>query len=156
MAWRDRLLPASFRGAPFVVETHNVTGGRRVQQHEYPGRDRPFAEDLGRRARGFDIKGWIVGENYDFFRELLIVACERPEAGLLIHPYRGIHLVVCERYEISERTDEGGMCRVTLTLIESGRRILPLSLGNLVTALADAAGGVAGAITDGFARAFEV
>ena len=51
MPWRDRLLDASFRGAAFRVESHSAeAAGRRAAVHQYPGRDTPYAEDLGRRV----------------------------------------------------------------------------------------------------------
>ncbi|MNN99925.1 hypothetical protein D3C81_2196910 [compost metagenome] len=49
--WRDRKQGASFRGVPFLVDTDSVPVGRRTQLHEFPQRDQPFVEDLGRRTR---------------------------------------------------------------------------------------------------------
>jgi prophage DNA circulation protein len=53
--WRDVLLsqPASFRGVIFHVETGGKSSGRRTVTHEYPKRDDPYAEDMGRVARHF-------------------------------------------------------------------------------------------------------
>ncbi|WP_431355959.1 DNA circularization N-terminal domain-containing protein, partial [Algimonas porphyrae] len=51
MSWRDQLEKASFRGVPFHVSRSGGEVGRRVQLTEYPLRDRPYAEDLGRKAR---------------------------------------------------------------------------------------------------------
>ncbi|EPR0211413.1 DNA circularization N-terminal domain-containing protein, partial [Escherichia coli] len=47
MAWKDRLVEASFRGVPFKVEDEGAPVGRRVETHEYPNRDKPYTEDLG-------------------------------------------------------------------------------------------------------------
>ena len=63
MSWRDRLLPASFRGARFFVATDTRQGGRRLAVHEYPLRDIPYAEDLGRKARTYAIEAVLVGPN---------------------------------------------------------------------------------------------
>lgn len=46
MSWRDRLLPASFRGVGFWVDQAKVPVGKKGQLHEYPQRDLPF------------LKGW--------------------------------------------------------------------------------------------------
>lgn len=65
MSWRDRLLPASFRGAEFLVDSHSTeAAGRRAAVHEYPGRDTPYAEDLGRRTGEYRIQGYVLGEDY--------------------------------------------------------------------------------------------
>lgn len=56
--WRDRLRDASFRGVPFSVEDDEGSFGRRVQVHEYPNRDKPFTEDLGRATRRMTINAY--------------------------------------------------------------------------------------------------
>lgn len=48
MTWKDRLQDASFRGVPFKVEEESAGTGRRVETHEYPNRDKPYTEDLGK------------------------------------------------------------------------------------------------------------
>ena len=156
MSWLNRLLPGSYFGIPFGIESHKFTGGRRVQQHEYPGRDRPFAEDLGRRARGFTVEAWIVGDNYDINRTALIVALERGGTAPLVHPYVGVHLVKCERFEVSERSTEGRMCRVTMTLIEAGSSIFPLNAIDVGHALADFVEGAIGEQVSQFLSGFGV
>ena len=121
MAWRDRLLPASFRGVRFEVQAHENAGGRRLQTHEYPGREEPHTEDLGRRVREFSVEAYIVGDDYMERRDALLDACEKPGPGTLIHPYRGERQVACARYRLSERLSEGRMCRIALELVEAGR-----------------------------------
>ena len=101
MAWRDNLVPASFRGVGFqVAESENKAGGRRIALHEYPGRDVPFAEDMGEITKTFSIEGYIVGDDYLDRGERLIDACNMPGPGELVHPYRGSQQVVC--HEIVE------------------------------------------------------
>src|SRR4051794_19019273 len=39
MNWRDRLLPASFRGVGFWIDQAKTPVGRKGQLHEYPQRD---------------------------------------------------------------------------------------------------------------------
>ena len=89
MAWRDNLVAASFRGAEFGVdESENKAGGRRIALHEYPGRDDPFAEDMGEITKTFSIEGFIVGDDYLDRGQRLIDACNTPGPGELVHPYR--------------------------------------------------------------------
>lgn len=48
MAWKDRLVDASFRGVAFKTEDESLTAGRRVETHEFVNRDKPYTEDLGK------------------------------------------------------------------------------------------------------------
>lgn len=125
MAWRDRLLPASFRGVPFRVEANEGTTGRRSVLHEYPGRDLPFTEDLGRKARGFTLSAYVVGPDYMAARDALLDALEQPGPGELVHPSRGTLSVVCTDVRWRESADEGGMARFQLSFAESGRPAYP-------------------------------
>ena len=156
MSWLNRLLPGSYFGIPFGIDAHKFTGGRRVQQHEYPNRDRPFAEDLGRRARSFTVEAWLVGDNYDLHRTALIVALERGGTAPLVHPYIGVHLVKCDRFEISERSTEGRMCRITMTLIEAGSRLFPLNAIDAGSALLGLVEDAIGPQVEQFLSGFEL
>ena len=60
MNWRDRLLPASFRGVGFWIDQAKTPVGRKGQLHEYPQRDLPFFEDLGQQARIHDVTAFIT------------------------------------------------------------------------------------------------
>ena len=62
------LRQASFRGAQFEVDDVDASGGRRLVKHEYPLRDVPYAEDMGRKAREYSVKAFIVqGRSYSYF-----------------------------------------------------------------------------------------
>jgi DNA circularisation protein N-terminus len=58
--WRARLREASFKGAAFHVEQQGRVSGRRTVVHEYPKRDDPYAEDLGRHAVRYQITGYVI------------------------------------------------------------------------------------------------
>lgn len=142
MAWRDSLLPASFRGVRFRVRAHESVGGRRLQTHEYPGQDEPFTEDLGRRVRSFQVDAYLVGDDYMSRRDALLDACERAGPGELVHPYRGRRRVACDRYRLVETLSEGRMCRIEMQLVEAGRNRYPTSAavpGAALSSAADAA-----------------
>ena len=87
--WRDRLRDASFRGVPFSVEDDDASFGRRVQTHEYPNRDKPFTEDLGRAARRLTVNAYVIGDDYADKRDRLIAAVETAGPGTLVHPQYG-------------------------------------------------------------------
>jgi len=124
--WIEELQPASFRGVAFSVSTARAAFGRRNVLHEYPLRDLPFAEDLGRRARAFRIAGFVIGDNAKAARDRLVAACEAEGPGALIHPSLGEIDVVCNRLDIAE-TEQGRIFRFTLDLSEAGTRSAPQS-----------------------------
>ena len=147
MAWRDRLLPASFRGAEFYVASHGSdAAGRRVAVHEYPGRDTPYVEDLGRRTSEYTLQAYVLGTDYDRARDALVAACALPGAGRLVHPTLGERWVACTGCTVSERTDEGGMARLALTLVEAGAARYPAATPDTAQALDAAAAGAGAAL----------
>lgn len=85
--WKAKLRPASFRGIQFFVETSNYGSGRRGVTHEFPGRDVPYREDLGRKVRTYKTDAYLVGTTYTTTRDQLISALEQYGSGKLIHPY---------------------------------------------------------------------
>lgn len=58
--WRDTLRIASFRGIFFHVETSGRSSGRRVVTHQYPKRNIPYAEDMGREAVHWQFSAYII------------------------------------------------------------------------------------------------
>jgi prophage DNA circulation protein len=125
MSWRDRLLPASFRGVPFKVESAEGEHGRQTVRHDYPLRDQPFYEDMGRKAREFRITGFVVGDDYLEQLDALLGAIEEEGAGELVHPYRGTLSVQCLGCTTNESSSEGRMARFTLAFGEAGAQIYP-------------------------------
>ena len=140
MAWKDSLLPGSYRGASFKIESHTMNSGRRGELHEYPFRDTPYFEDLGRKTREFTVDCFIVGDNYNSARNALQVACESKGAGVLIHPYLGTKQVVCTGFSLSERIDEGRMCRFSISFVEAGVNLFPTGLTDLLFKILNLAG----------------
>lgn len=120
MSWREQYQQGSFRGASFRTEYHERSGGRRVVSHEFPGRDEPVTEDLGRSQRTFSIDCWVAGADYRADRDALIDALEAFGPGLLVHPFHGSMNVNVLAYRQTEDTEEGGMCRFSIELVESG------------------------------------
>lgn len=131
MAWRDLLRTASFRGIQFKVKDSDMLFGRRGETHEYPYRDSPYSEDLGRKAREISINAYIIGDNYTFQRDALIAAIEENgTAGTLIHPTLGTLTVVPKECHVTFDKDQGGVEFFSLTFMESGQNQYPSSLVN--------------------------
>lgn len=133
----DGLLPASFRGVPFAVQSDDVGGGRRIALHQYPGRDVPWAEDMGRDARRFRLRGFIVKDDSIFFggpiaiqRALLLAALEKEGPGVLTHPSIGILNVSVARFSLGQDLGAGRMSSVDVEFVESGKRSFPSILSN--------------------------
>lgn len=120
MTWRDELRPASFRGASFKVDTAGRAGGRRGVTFEYPKRDTPSDEDLGRRAQRWAVSGYVIGPYYTEDASYLEDALNAEGPGLLIHPTMVEMSVRCETYTRSERKDQGGFASFDMTFVEVG------------------------------------
>lgn len=121
--WRTHLRQARFRTAEFFVETGNHAGGRRVALHQYPKRNLPYAEDMGRAANRFTIQGYIIGPFYNDQRDQLISALEEDGPGQLRLPlpYRKADVfVMVQSYSVSETRERGGFCTIEMEFVEYG------------------------------------
>ncbi len=129
MGWRDRLHNggiATWRGIAFEVESASSKFGRRNVVHEYPKRDKPFVEDLGRAARQFTLRGFIIGDDYAASRTALIAACEEEGSGILVHPYLGPMTVSLQTpADIGENFKDGRSAKLSFAFIESGEIEFP-------------------------------
>ncbi len=73
---QPQLRLASFRGTAFQVNDADLGAGRRMQVHEYPQRDMPWVEDLGRATREISIEGFLIGTYYIAQANRLLAALE--------------------------------------------------------------------------------
>ena len=157
MRWRDRLQPGSYRGVRFEVDRSSGSLGRRNAVHEYPGRDRPWVEDTGRRTREFSEEVFVIGTNYDVARNALIAAIEQEGPGELVHPKLGaMRVSMTDGCRWSESTREGGMAKFTLDFIESGEAAFPLTQIDTVAAVDEAVNSGLTAVQSDFNSAFTV
>lgn len=128
--WRDILLSeqASFAGVMFHVESGGRSSGRRTVVHEYPKRDLPYAEDMGRHALRFQLTGYLIYRpgnpmyEYTSQRTRLYTALEKSDADMLRHPvfYPGGILVMCERFSMTESRERGGYTQFDMQFVEAG------------------------------------
>jgi prophage DNA circulation protein len=145
--WRDSLVPASFRNVVFHVEMGSMSSGRRTVVFEYPKRDLPYSEDMGRSARRWQFTAYLLLRdkgipNFNIIRQRndLLAACEKELAGLLIHPDLGQEFVMCERYTYSEQRERGGYMAFDLQFVEAGVPALSQSFQNAMQQIQQAAG----------------
>jgi prophage DNA circulation protein len=118
---RLELRPGTFRGVPFKIEEHSHPLGRRTALHEFPGRDDPYVEDLGRKTRRHTLDLFVVGRDYVAERDALREALEAKGPGELVHPYLGRMTVQVEEATLRESTKDGGLARFSVTFVEIDR-----------------------------------
>lgn len=123
--WRKSLKPSSFRGVQFFVASRDQEGGRRAVTHEFAGRDIPFTEDLGRKARTYTVEGYVMGKDYMPARDALVAACEAAGPAPLIVPWAAETKVECGTYRLRESQEEGGIAHFSLTFVEAGEAAAP-------------------------------
>lgn len=136
----EKLRPASFKGVPFHVADTDGEVGRRTVLHEYPGRDLPFGEDLGRAARSINITAIFVGDDAAERADALIDALETAGAGQLVHPWRGsMFMQLSGKARVQWPSAAGGQIRITLALVAAGDNAEPRAVADVDGQLAEAA-----------------
>jgi prophage DNA circulation protein len=171
MAWRDeltqtsffvngqsvQLVGGSFRGVSFRTVNAELKVGRRNQVNEYPQRDIPYVDDLGRKARRIVVEAYVLGANYLQERDALIEAFETEGPGELLHPRYGALTVSLDgEVSIKETPEQGGMARISATFVEHGANTFPAARENTVAAVEVATNAVDEAAQTDFADNFSV
>ena len=145
--WRLRLREASFKGVCFHVEQQGRASGRRIVLHQYPKRDIPWAEDMGRHALRYQMVGYILQApvlprddrtayhghliNYDEQRDSLCAVLDAEGPGPLSDPYNPRLFLAgydtgnplwfaCERYTMTESRERGGYAQFEMSFVEAG------------------------------------
>lgn len=148
MTWRDELRTASFRGLAFYTDATDGEHGRRYAEHEYPGRDEPFMEDMGRRARRHTIEGYVLEPGHMAKARALVDACEKPGPGALVHPYLGELQVVCVSVRQRYASRDGGMAVLSFEFVEAGQARFPSATSDFSSSI-DIAGAAASTAVQG-------
>jgi len=131
--------PAYFRGVAFeaVEVSHSV--GRRLAEKEIPDRDEPDTDDMGRKARHWELQAFIVGPNAGKEAADLEAACETAGPGVLVHPTKGQFNARCEECTAIRRTDGVNCVEFALLFYEAGDRFMPIPVAaDTTTALGEA------------------
>jgi prophage DNA circulation protein len=129
--WKKRLKPASFRGVPFRVDTETTPVGRDVVVFEYPGKDKPRVEDMGRKTRTIRFAAFVIGPTCLDERDALLAALDKPGEGELIHPWYGrMKVTATSDCTASHSRDEGGVVRFELVFVEGGELGFPTPTAN--------------------------
>lgn len=151
----ENLRPASFRGVPFQVDGSDMDTGRRVQVHEYPQRDKPFCQDMGRSTRNLKFDAFVVGENYVDQANALLGAMEEYGPGTLSHPWFGTLQASVTGCSVAF-SRELGYAKFSLSFVESGELAFPSAADSTAALSRAAATNLSAASTDFFSRVFVV
>ena len=149
-----KLRPASFRKIPFQVDTSTFETGRRVQIHEYPQRDKPYAQDMGRATRNIDFDAFVIGADYVEQANALLGALEEYGAGTLVHPWFGslkVNVLNC-RVTFDRNL---GQAVFTLSFVEAGELAFPSSASSTQAASRKAAQNLETKSVSRFAQVFK-
>ena len=143
-------LPASFRGVSFWVESSDLSVGRRTVTHQYPQRDEPFTEDLGRAAREYRFSAFVLGEDYIEQAKKLREALEKPGAATLVHPEFGEIQVVAQPGASMSFSQSMRRANFSLAFVEAGLNAFPTPEGASQQASRAAADQVSEAAAESF------
>ena len=124
----DQLKPASFGGVALVSLGGAYRVGRRNAVHEYPFRDLPWVEDLGRQARRITVKGFLIGDDVAAQRDRLMAICESGKPNTLVHPTLGRRTVALIDATFEEDPQRGRVIMFTMVFVEQGQRQFPTSV----------------------------
>jgi len=156
MPFKDDLRQGSFRGVQFFIDTSQRSLGRRASLHEFPKRETPFTEDLGRIADVFEVEGHLIGDDYFSARKRLERAVNKEGPGELIHPYYGSRQVQCGPVTFTESNVEGAILKFTATFYEKGDNRFPKGINDKGALLSDAVGDSLDALDQAFETAFTI
>lgn len=117
MAWKDTLFDASFRQVPFECTSANESRAKSVVVSQPPYSDKAFVSDMGNDARRYTITAFIEGEDYEIYRDNLIIALDMRGAGELVHPLYGSLNVQVMDYSIKQDSESVDSCTIDISFI---------------------------------------
>lgn len=128
------LRQCSYKGVPFQAATVTKTIQRRQVLHEYPQRDVPYLEDLGKGATLYKVTAFLVGDNCVAQAKRLEKALLTVGAGTFVHPWDGsLTVSVYQASNISYSNSELRYCSLDITFVEAGELGYPNKLADGLT-----------------------
>ena len=146
----------SFRGVPFLTESSQGPLGRRVVIDEFPKKDEASSEDLGLKARSFNLSIFVIGSDWEQQRDALETAIEKEGPGELIHPWRGAMNVTITDCQVSENIAQGSRVSWTISFTKVGTKSQPTVRADTVAVVDAASDKALAAVQDDFAEEFTV
>lgn len=151
--WPRELRSARLGRARFYVDRDSVETGRRLIVHEFPHRDTPYVEDMGRNAYRISVTAYVVGNDSDSEALLLRSECESRGPKQLSLPLERF-LVHCEKVQRDFSKDKLGLVAFSLSLVREGVGAAPFPVAVLGHQVNLAIGAVLGPLRAAFGIAF--
>lgn len=120
MAWKDTLLPASFRGVTFEVLRTRDHRDKAVVEHEFPYRDGGEVDDMGLKGRRVSMTAVLWGAAYEAALQKLIKALEERGPGDLVHPVFGPVKAQLVSFDIPHEGERPNYAEVALEFVVAG------------------------------------
>lgn len=158
MSYRESLQIAEIGGVKFHASAADTGVGRRTVVHEFPGRDTPFCEDMGKAASDFVLDGFLVGEDYLDRKNELIRVLIKEGPHTLIHPSMGtLQVSLVSKARLREQfIERRGMVTFSLSFVEAGNEAQPTTVVDTQQAVEDACDDCYAAMEDDFASSFSI
>jgi prophage DNA circulation protein len=132
-------LEGSFLGFPFKIAREHGEGGRRGPVHEYPDRDEPYFEDLGRKAKLFELNIYFIGPTADLTADLFDALLWKGNSGSLILPRQRRERMKAQKWSYDREAGKGNWVQFQVTFVEVGRNAFPTATDSWPHKLIDAA-----------------
>lgn len=117
--WELDYRPARFRDAGFYVDSDECGPfGQRVAIHEFPNRDDPVVQRLGKNKHEFSFDAYCLGKDYINDIKKLMDACEDESPGELVLPILGSRVCVCTGMKIRTKSSTRRIAYASLTFIQ--------------------------------------
>lgn len=148
---------ASLNGVTFDCTKMEDEFGRRGPNHQFPDRDLPYAEDLGRAQQKFVVSGYYIGDDHVARAHALKSAAERISPAVLVHPIWGRLLVKVEECAISHDLEqEQRKTSIKIKAVEFGALSFPSGLGRLGSTLLSGFGALRAVLADSLSASWSV
>lgn len=151
-----RYRKASFRNIEFEVTDRSWSSGRRNHLHEYPDKDTPYAEDLGKKAENYPVTAFVIGDDYQSKRDALRKACLQRGPGKLVHPDYGTVTVLCDSITVRENNRAKRMATIELVFVEAGAQTIPETSIDLSDSVLSSASAMMDAAKNDFISGFSL
>lgn len=149
----SKLLPASYNGVGFFVDSEELSAGRRQAVHMVAGERPPVVEEIGPGATSFSVTAYLLGDVADFQSHGLVAALMMPGPGMLVLPIDGPVMahVVEDGIRRARSKDRNGYIAVDLGFIVAGAADgAGLGIGDVSFAFKAGVGGAAAALSVAF------
>ncbi len=172
MSWREtinaqsatsRPFTGSLSGVPFFVPSNRMQGGRRTVVHELPQQNLPIIDDLGAKAKQFQLTVWVDATlansgNYFDARDALLAVLDQPGPMTLVHPWLGrVEVSQSDPYRLNEDMTHGGRANFDLALVQNaGIKMAPTATADTQQHVNEAAEDLQLSALDQFASRWDV